>query len=75
MDWHPADIRAEITKRGKSMAALARESGIAPTTLRTTMCRPYLRGQEIIAACIGVPPQKIWPSRYQPKNNKKGTHQ
>ncbi|MCE9783631.1 helix-turn-helix domain-containing protein [Shewanella algae] len=74
-DWHPADIKAVLAKRGLSVADIARANGLAPTTLRTALARRYPRGQELIAMHIGVPPQMIWPSRYQPKSNKKGTHQ
>lgn len=72
MDWHNADIKAELEKRGLTLAGLARMYRIAPTTLRTTLVRRYSRGEKIIAKHIGIPPEQIWPSRYPGKTVKHG---
>ncbi|MEC4725657.1 helix-turn-helix domain-containing protein [Shewanella sp. D64] len=64
MDWHNADIKAALEKKGITLAGLARMYRIAPTTLRTTLVRRYRFGEKIIAKHIEVTPQTIWPSRY-----------
>ena len=63
-DWHRADIGAALKKKGLSFAALSRQNGLAPTTLNNALVRPWPKGERIIAEAIGVPPEKIWPSRY-----------
>jgi len=63
-DWHPADIVAEIRKAGTSLAALGRKNGLANTTLRNALDKPYPKAEQIIAQEIGVKPEEIWPSRY-----------
>jgi Ner family transcriptional regulator len=63
-DWHRADIVAELKKKGWSLAALSRHVGLSPNTLKTALAAPYLKGEKIIATAIGVPAERIWPSRY-----------
>lgn len=66
-DWHPEDIKAAVRKTGVSLDALGRDNGYARGSLRMALTKPWPAGQAIIAARIGVPPQQIWPSRYDPK--------
>lgn len=69
-DWHRADIVAALRKAGWSLRRLATHHGYAaPTTLITALDRPWPKGQRLIAEAIGIDPAKIWPSRYQDKNN------
>lgn len=63
-DWHRADIVAELKKKGWSLAALSRKAGLSSNTLKTALATPYLKGEKIIAAAIGIPPEQIWPTRY-----------
>lgn len=35
--WHPADIIAGLRKKGTSLAALSRESGLASSTLANAL--------------------------------------
>lgn len=64
-DWHPADIKAALEKRGWTFARIAREHGY---TCVATPCdvlrKPYAIMEQIVAGIIGVRPQDIWPSRY-----------
>jgi len=64
VDWHREDILAAVRKKKKSLAALSREHGLAAGTLVNALNKPWPRGERIIANAIGVPPFKIWPSRY-----------
>lgn len=63
-DWHKADIIAALHKKGISLAALSRASGLQSSTLGNAMDRPWPKGEAIIANAIGVPPEVIWPERY-----------
>lgn len=63
-DWHPADIIAALKKRGTSLAALSRASGLASSTLNNALSRSWPKGEKLIAEALNVPPQLIWPSRY-----------
>lgn len=63
-DWHPADIIAAIRKKGTTLAALSRESGLSSSTLANALSRPWAKGEKLIAQAIGVPADVIWPSRY-----------
>lgn len=66
VDWHRADIKAALEKRGFSITRLAELHGIRPTTLAHTFDRPYPINERRIADVIGVPAHEIWPSRYNP---------
>lgn len=69
-DWHRADIVARLKKAGWSVRALSIEANLAPNTLGKALDAPYLKGERIIAAAIGVPAEEIWPSRFEKRNNK-----
>tara|TARA_B100000287_G_scaffold432325_1_gene491394 strand:+ start:520 stop:789 length:270 start_codon:yes stop_codon:yes gene_type:complete len=65
-DWHKEDIKAAIRKKGATLTALALANGYtAPRTFSNVFQAPYPKVQRIIADFIGVPPEEIWPSRYQ----------
>ncbi|WP_392565487.1 helix-turn-helix transcriptional regulator [Utexia brackfieldae] len=66
-DWHRADIRAELEKRGTSLRKLSREAGLSENTLRNALDRKWPKGEKIIADAIGVSPSVIWPNRYKNK--------
>lgn len=63
-DWHQADIIACLRKKGTSLAALSRASGLSSSTLANALTRPWPKGEYLIAEAIGVHPSVIWPSRY-----------
>lgn len=62
--WHRADIVAAVWKAGTSLRALSVMNGFAPSTLRAALNRAHPRAHDIIAACIGVQRQTIWPQFY-----------
>ncbi|MGP9418630.1 helix-turn-helix domain-containing protein [Pseudomonas reactans] len=63
-NWHPADIIAELHKRGTTLAALSRQSGLCSSTLSNALCRRWPRGEMLIANALGMTPAEIWPTRY-----------
>jgi len=64
-DWHPADIVAALRKQGWSLRRLSGHHGYHPQALAGTLRRPWPRAERLIAEAIGVPPEQIWPSRYE----------
>ncbi|WP_387692566.1 helix-turn-helix domain-containing protein [Photorhabdus sp. RM71S] len=69
-DWHPADIIAALRKKGTSLAAVSRETGLASSTLSNALQRPWCKGETIIANALGQKPDEIWPSRYQKRRKR-----
>ncbi|WP_431786843.1 helix-turn-helix domain-containing protein [Vibrio harveyi] len=67
-DWHVADIKAALAKCGTNYEKLAKENGIAGSTLRNALRFKYPKAEKIIADKIGVLPEVIWPSRYLKKS-------
>lgn len=66
-DWHPADIKAALDKKGWTLRALAAHHGLSSSTpLSHTFLRSYPLNEKRIADAIGVPVEQIWPSRYFP---------
>ncbi|AWY02556.1 DNA-binding protein [Marinomonas primoryensis] len=67
-DWHKADIKGALEKRGTNFEKLAGENGLAGATLRNALRVKYPKAEKIIAQEIGVDPSVIWPSRYVQKS-------
>lgn len=65
LDWHPADIKAALEKRGWSLRRLSFAHRYAAQSLQAALRRPWPAAERIIAGAIGVQPQRIWPSRYR----------
>jgi Ner family transcriptional regulator len=64
VDLHPADILAALKKRGQSLAGLSVANGYHPTAAGKALKQPWPAMERLLAAALGVPPQTIWPSRY-----------
>ncbi|EQC1545598.1 MULTISPECIES: helix-turn-helix domain-containing protein [Klebsiella] len=64
-DWHRADIVAALHKQGWSLRRLSLANGYKSAgALKNALDRPWPKGERIIAAAIGLPPETIWPTRY-----------
>lgn len=64
-DWHPADIKAALHKRGITLQGIAKAHGLtSSSTLSSTFTRSYPANEKRIADALGVHPKEIWPSRY-----------
>ncbi|EGU39859.1 helix-turn-helix domain-containing protein [Vibrio scophthalmi] len=63
-DWHKADVKAELEKKGLTLKKLAVSNDLADGTLSNVFRVNYPKAQKIIADAIGVTPETIWPSRY-----------
>lgn len=64
-DWHPADIKAALDKKGWTLAGLALHYGLnSSTSFSHTFIRSMPTNERRIADALGIPVQDIWPSRY-----------
>lgn len=73
-DWHKADIKAALEKAGWNLSSLSRHHGYSDRKqLSVVLGRCWPKGERLIADAIGVPPQTIWPSRYNPDGSCKGS--
>lgn len=63
-DWDKADIKSALEKAGWSLRRLSMHYELTPNALAIALHRQYAKAEARIAAAIGVPPQTIWPSRY-----------
>jgi Ner family transcriptional regulator len=62
LDW--PEIKYELEKRGKSLAAIARKLGVSRTAVAKVKKRRSARVQAAIAKEIRRQPEEIWPERY-----------
>ncbi|WDQ14324.1 helix-turn-helix domain-containing protein [Klebsiella grimontii] len=60
---------AALKKRGTSLSAVSRNSGLASSTLANALIRHWPKGEKLIADALGVAPEQIWPSRYRKPEN------
>lgn len=71
-DWHPADVKAALHKKGITLAGLAEAYGLKESSsLSATFTRSLPTNEKRIADAIGVHPQVIWPSRYNADGSRK----
>lgn len=63
---HKADIKAALEKRGLTLTQAARRYGCQPASAWAAVGRPCFTGEQAIACALGIPPQQIWPDRYDP---------
>jgi lambda repressor-like predicted transcriptional regulator len=71
-DWHPADIKAALEKKGWTLKALAAYHGLkGSSSFSHVFERSFPLNEKRIADALGVKPQSIWPSRYYPDGTKK----
>lgn len=57
-------IKAEVHRRGMTLLGIARTAGLEPSACRVALRRRNHRGEQAIAAALGVEPSVLWPERY-----------
>lgn len=70
-DWHKADIKAALEKKGWTFCSLSKSLGYKRDGLRNCLHVPAPKAERIVAETIGLPAQSIWPSRYHPDGTPK----
>lgn len=64
-DWHPADIKAALHKKGITLRSLAQAHGLKESSsMSAALVRSLPSNEKRIADALGVHPKVIWPSRY-----------
>lgn len=61
-DWHPADVKAALEKRGLSLRGLASKYGYSH--IQRVLTSQWWAAEQVVAHALGVPAASIWPSRY-----------
>lgn len=69
-DWHPADVVAALHKRGVTLRKIAAQHGVSGEAVVKALRERNLPSEKRIADAIGIPPQAIWPSRYNPDGSR-----
>lgn len=64
-DWHPEDVKAAVRRQGWSLRQLSLHHGLPENAMADVLRRPCPAHQRLLADVIGIPPEQIWPSRYQ----------
>ena len=64
ISWHPADIRAAVSKRGSTLTKIAEAAGLHRNTAQQALTAPCYAGEQAIAAFLDIPAHEIWPGRY-----------
>lgn len=62
-DWHPADVKAALEKRGFSLRQLAHAHGYSH--FQRVLTTHWWAAEQIVAAALNLQPAQIWPSRYE----------
>lgn len=62
-DWHPADVKAALEKRGVSLRQLAHKHGYSH--FQRVLTSPWWAAEKIVADALGKDAEEIWPSRYE----------
>ncbi len=63
-DMHWMDIRAALAKQGLTLTAASLAAGLPEYACRHALINKNRSGEEAIAAALGLPVEKIWPSRF-----------
>lgn len=61
-DWHPADVKAALEKRGVSLRQLAKSHGYSH--FQRVLSTHWWAAEQIVAAALDMKPEQIWPQRY-----------
>ncbi len=70
LDWHPADVVAALHKRGLTLRKLAEQHSVSAPAVIKALRERNLPSERRIAEAIGIPANKIWPSRYNPDGSR-----
>lgn len=62
-DWHAADVKAALEKKGLTLIGLAREHGYSH--FQRVLTTHWWAAEQIVAKALGKEAREIWPSRYE----------
>ena len=70
VNWHKADILAELKKKGWTLRSLAAEGNVSYSTLKTVFDKSYPKMERLVANAIGIAPEIICAERFAERNRK-----
>lgn len=68
--WDSHAIKAELHRKGMTIAALERLNNASPGSFGHVWRRTVRRAEQAIADCIGQPVNELWPERYPIRNSR-----
>lgn len=68
--WDRYRIKAEIERRGKSLAQLARDNKLSEQTVRNALSQPSKSGELIISQFLKQPLYVLFPERWTKENKR-----
>ncbi len=68
--WDRHAIKAELHRRGMTMAALAKLAGSTPAIFGHVWTRPVRKAEQAIADYLGIPAEELFPDRYPIRNSR-----
>lgn len=68
-------IKFQLRMRGSSLSKLARRLGVTRQAVRNALSAPYPKMERVIADELGLPPQAIWPERYESRRAEDRPHE
>lgn len=68
--WDRFSIKAEVQRRGESLTGLAIDAGLEESACRVALVRRNIRGEQAIAAFLGVSVEDLWPDRFKAPKRK-----
>lgn len=70
-DWTRDQIINALRRKGLTLTQLAIENDIPARNLSNVLFTSWYRGEQLIAARLGIPAEEIWYSRYFDSNGKR----
>ena len=68
--YHPADIKAEIEKRGLTLTQLSLQAGLNARAVSQALRHPYKSGEIAISELFNVPVHLLFPTRWDMNQNR-----
>lgn len=68
--WDRFSIKAEVQRRGETLTGLAIDADLEESACRVALVRRNVRGEQAIAAFLGVSVEELWPDRYEAPKRK-----
>ncbi|RYL25171.1 helix-turn-helix domain-containing protein [Acinetobacter piscicola] len=68
--WDRYSIKAEIERRGKSLAQLARDNKMSEQAVRNALYMPSKSGEIAISTFLGKPLYILFPERWTKENKR-----
>lgn len=62
--WGKHEIKAEVMRKRSTLTRVATEAGLEPSACRVALCRRNIRGEQALAAFLGVGIEELWPERF-----------